>query len=121
MKNFTKTVATFALVAAVTVSLGSAPALAAENPAPFRTGEHPAFSVRAGNDRRNWKPCEMTEEEKAARIENFKAKLAEKLAAGEITQEKYDEIIANMESGNFPPIKGSDGSVKPKFPKMPIK
>ena len=53
------------------------------------------------------KKAEMTEEEKAAKIEELKADLAEKLEAGEITQEKYDEIIAAINAGNF--MRGGKG------------
>jgi len=44
---------------------------------------------------------EMTEEEKAAKIEELKTDLAAKLEAGEITQEEYDEKLAKIESGDF--------------------
>ena len=44
---------------------------------------------------------ELTEEEKAAKIEKIKAKLAEKLAEGKITQEEYDAELARIEAGDF--------------------
>lgn len=47
--------------------------------------------------------AEMTEEEKAAKIEELKADLAAKLEAGEITQEEYDVKLAKIESGEFKP------------------
>ena len=47
------------------------------------------------------KAPEMTEEQKAERIEKQKASLAEKLAAGKITQEKYDETIAAIDAGTY--------------------
>ncbi len=46
---------------------------------------------------------ELTEEEKAARAEKMKAKLAEKLAEGKITQEEYDAVLAKIEAGDFKP------------------
>lgn len=46
---------------------------------------------------------EVTDEEKAAKIEERKADLAAKLEAGEITQEEYDEKLAKIESGDFKP------------------
>lgn len=49
------------------------------------------------------KKPELTDEQKAAMLEKCKANLAEKLAAGEITQEKYDEAIAKIEAGEFVP------------------
>ena len=49
----------------------------------------------------NGEKTEMTEEEKAERVEKIKACLAAKLEAGEITQEKYDEAIAAIESGDY--------------------
>ncbi len=56
---------------------------------------------KGGRDKAD-KP-ELTEEEKAARAEKAKAKLAEKLAEGKITQEEYDEALAKIESGDFKP------------------
>ena len=54
---------------------------------------------------KNGKPAELTEEEKAARAqtmkENWKKALDERLAAGKITQEKYDQAIAKLEAGEF--------------------
>lgn len=44
---------------------------------------------------------EMSEEEKAARIEQMTAELTAKLDAGEISQEEYDEMIAKIEAGDF--------------------
>lgn len=44
------------------------------------------------------------------RIEKIKATLAEKLEAGAITQEKYDEIMANIEAGNFMNYNNADKS-----------
>ena len=61
---------------------------------------------------------EMTDEEKAAKIEELKADLAAKLEAGEITQEEYDEKLAKIEAGDF--IRGDKGgrSVKGEKPEM---
>ncbi len=60
-------------------------------------GELPEDAVKA---ERVQKP-ELTEEQKAEMVENAKAKLDEKLASGELTQEQYDEIIAKIESGDL--------------------
>jgi len=62
--------------------------------------------IRGGKDGRGMKGekpenVEMTEEEKAAKIEELKTDLAAKLEAGEITQEEYDEKLAKIESGDF--------------------
>ena len=43
----------------------------------------------------------MTDEEKTAKIEELKANLAAKLEAGEITQGKYDEMLAKIEAGDY--------------------
>lgn len=125
MKNFKRTIAAIALAAAVTSS-GSVPALAAEAAAPSQKSERPAIPVNAGTGKADLKlgegrnvigrkGAEMTEEEKAARIEKRKATLAEKLAAGEITQEKYDEMAADLEAGKFAPGK-RDFNGKAKVP-----
>ena len=50
---------------------------------------------------------ELTDEQKTQMLEDMKAKLAEKLEAGEITQEQYDERIAAIESGDFKPNKNA--------------
>lgn len=129
MKGFTRVIAKCTLVMAATASLGSVTALAVENTTPVQNP--PAFVENAGAGKGDWKFGEwrnfigreggkMTEEGKAARMENFKTALEEKLAAGEITQEKYDAVIANMESDNFKPIKWEDIDVKHEAPKMPI-
>ena len=70
---------------------------------------------RGGRDKAD-KP-ELTEEEKAARAEKAKAKLAEKLAEGKITQEEYDEALAKIESGDFKPDRkgGKDKAEKPEL------
>lgn len=62
--------------------------------------------IRGGKDDRGMKgekpeEVEMTEEEKAAKVEELKADLTAKLEAGEITQEEYDEKLAKIESGDF--------------------
>lgn len=44
----------------------------------------------------------LTEEELAERLDEMKARLAEKLADGDITQEQYDEILAKLEAGEMP-------------------
>ena len=46
---------------------------------------------------------EMTDEDKAAKLEERKADLAAKLANGQITQEEYDEKMAKLEEGNSTP------------------
>lgn len=89
------TLAAAFLIAAM--SLGSTTAFAAEVPEFSRPSERPAFLENAEIRE---KP-ELTDEEKAAMLENARASLDEKLTAGEITQEQYDEIIAKIESGSF--------------------
>ena len=54
---------------------------------------------KGGKDKAD-KP-ELTEEEKAAKAEKMKAKLAEKLAEGKITQEEYDAALARIEAGDL--------------------
>ena len=44
---------------------------------------------------------ELTEEQKAEMLEKAKAALDEKLASGEIEQEKYDEMLAKLEAGDL--------------------
>ena len=44
---------------------------------------------------------ELTEEQKAERLEKMKERLAEDLADGKITQEQYDQMLSSMESGEF--------------------
>jgi len=69
----------------------------------FRFGEK-GFKGGRG-ERPNKAATELTEEEKTVRAEtmkeNWKKALDERLAAGKITQEKYDEAIAKLESGEF--------------------
>lgn len=66
---------------------------------------------------------ELTDEQKAQMLEDVKAKLAEKLEAGEITQEQYDEKIAAIEAGDFKPTNNTSKlgrrafkGEKPEFP-----
>lgn len=97
-----------AMLLAAAMSLSGVTAFAAEAPEHPNRNERPAFLENAkfpkGGMIRNGesgKKPELTEEQKAAMIEGVKASLAEKLAAGEITQEKYDEAIAKIEEGGF--------------------
>jgi len=53
-----------------------------------------------GRDRNNAR-VELTEEQIAERAENARARLEQKLADGDITQEQYDEKLAAIESGDF--------------------
>jgi len=43
----------------------------------------------------------LTEEQKAEMTQKLKEELSQKLESGEITQEEYDEKIAEIESGDF--------------------
>lgn len=119
MKNTTKV---FAVVTAAALSLGSISAFAADTDETVKRGKRPAFSMnfeaKAGEfkpmgkdfDKMKGQPSEkpeLTDEEKAERLEDMKAKLSEKLEAGEITQEQYDERIAAIESGDFKPNKNA--------------
>ena len=112
MKKVTKVVAVL-MIAALTV--GSISVCAAET---TERRERPAFSERTDAPQRGFgfrfgadhkaegnKQPELTEEEKAAKVEEMKANqkkaLDEQLAAGKITQEQYDEAIAKVEVGEF--------------------
>lgn len=66
-------------------------------------GEDFMFGGNGGRDMKDEKPeeVEMTEEEKAAKIEELKADLAAKLEASEITQEEYDEAISKIAVEDF--------------------
>ena len=116
MKNTTKA---FAVVTAVALSLGSISAFAADTDETVKRGNRPAFSMNLEAKAGEFKPMgkgfgkmngqipektELTEEEKAQMLEDMKAKLAEKLEEGKITQEQYDEKIAAIESGDFKPM-----------------
>jgi len=101
-----------AVLMVATLSLSSVSASAAEVTEVTRAHERPAFSENAEGFKANFKfgtmrnvgdreKIEMTDEEKAAKLEAFKNTLAEKLSSGEITQEEYDDAIAKMESGEF--------------------
>ena len=109
MKHLSKII-TAATVAALTLGCVSAFAMGDK---PNAGQEVTQTNVEEKNtDRR--KP-ELTEEEKAARVEKAKAKLAEKLAEGKITQEEYDEALAKIESGDFKPDhRGGKGHSKHK-------
>ena len=107
MKNLTKVLAV-AVVA--TMALSSVSVFAAESEENMTKSECPAFSMKAkDNDapmakqEKKEKPSKvaMTEEEKTAKIEKLKTDLATKLEAGEITQEEYDDAVAEIEAGNF--------------------
>lgn len=108
MKKSVKVIA--GLMIAV-LSVSSVSVYAAEKAA---TRERPAVSKRTDVPKGNFgfpfsgrgnaeKPQrkELTEEEKAAKIEEAKKSLAEKLAAGKITQEQHDEMLAKIEAGDF--------------------
>lgn len=71
------------------------------------------------NFKRNKKEkVELTEEQKAAKLEAFKAKLAESLASGKITQEKYEKILSSFESGKFKPFNKHDNGKGRHFKKQ---
>lgn len=109
MKKVAMVVAMFLIA---TMSLGGMTAFAAEapegsgqyvRPAFLENMESPkvgiAFGMMRNGEGREW--AELTDEAKDAILEGIKASLAEKLDAGEITQEEYDKAIAKIESGNF--------------------
>ena len=108
MKHLFKIV-TVAAVAALTLSCASAFAKGDK----ARAGRETASSqtnvenTSADGSRQNCKgkgsKPELTEEEKAARAEKAKEKLAARLADGKITQEEYDAELARIESGDFKP------------------
>ena len=62
------------------------------------TGKIPKRGMGKGPEN----PEKMTEEEKASRLEEMKAKLAERLQAGEISQEEYDKMLEGIENGRTP-------------------
>lgn len=53
--------------------------------------------------------AEIKEERQAERQAEITARLDEKLAAGEITQEQYDTMIEQLENGEFPGRRGPRG------------
>ena len=115
MKKSTRVTAT-ALVA--TLSLSWLSAFAAEAPKESECdfqNAHPMVSFSENmSENENFptffdgrgKFSEMTEEERAAKSEEMKTDLSEKLAAGEITQDEYDKIISSLEDGTFIPNHG---------------
>ena len=104
MKNLTKILAV-AVVA--TMAFSSISVFAADTNESAQKCERPAFSKNMKSKEANLRgdkkavKTELTDEEKTAKLESIKPSLAEKLEAGEITQEKYDETISSIESGNF--------------------
>lgn len=97
-----KTIASAVLVAAI--SLGCTCVFATENAESTETTERTRRNSRFGSS--------VSEETKAERQEAFAAALAEKLEAGEITQEQYDKIVTVMESGAW---NGMGGRANGKF------
>ncbi|GBU10938.1 hypothetical protein AwErysi_05540 [Erysipelotrichaceae bacterium] len=59
-----------------------------------------ATSLSTANSLRNG-GLVHTEEQKAARVEQMRERLAEKQAAGEITPSEYNDAITNIESGTM--------------------
>ena len=111
MKKSTKIVAAMMITA---LAVGSLSVYAAEASGQTGKWERPAFSKRMDGPKgwgKNWNKGEkpqrqqLTEEEKAAKLEtmkeNCKKMLDKQLAEGKITQEQYDEAIAKLESGEF--------------------
>ena len=81
-------------------------------------GDMPGGMEQGGQPGNKGEMTEMTEEEKAARLEQMTADLAAKLESGEITQEEYDEMIAKIESGDFM-LDGKGGGMKGENPPTP--
>ena len=81
-------------------------------------GGMPGGMAQGGQPGNKGEMHEMTEEEKAARIEELKTDLAAKLEYGEITQEEYDEMIAKIEAGDFM-FGGKGGGMKGENPPTP--
>lgn len=98
MNDFKKAIP-FILSAALLI--GCIPACAANPGATDSKRERPALSEMTPPDERP----ELTEEQKAEMLEKAKAQLAEKLKNGEITQEEYDQAIADAEAGKFKPAR----------------
>jgi len=63
--------------------------------------EMPVDMLQDGQLGNRYEMPEMTEEEKVVRNEQIKNELTLKLDSGEISQEEYDEMIANIENENF--------------------
>ena len=118
MKHLIKIVSA-AAVAALTLSCVSAFAKSDKSKAGQETASTQVTveekKAERGRDKAD-KP-ELTEEEKAAKAEKMKAKLAEKLAEGKITQEEYDAELARIEAGDFKPDRrgGRDKADKPEL------
>lgn len=58
---------------------------------------------------------ELTEQEKTAQLETYKAVLEAQLKSGKITQEQYDQMLAKRQSGTFGPQFGNRESTKPQW------
>ena len=97
------------LICLVLIFSLSVSVFAAESEENMTKSERPAFSMK---DKDNGAPMAKQEkkekpskvamtEEKTAKIEKLKTDLATKLEAGEITQEEYDDAVAEIEAGNF--------------------
>ena len=109
MKHLFKIV-TVATIAALSIGCASVLAKGDQNKAEKKIrSEQTTVEKNTARSIKGDKP-ELTEEEKAARAEKMKAKLAEKLADGKLTQEEYDAELARIESGDFKPDrKGGKG------------
>ena len=115
MKKSSKAIAAL-MIAVLSVSGVSAYAAEAgeniisqERPAVFHRADAPGgngkFRFGAMRDAKKGERPELTEEEKAAKLEtmkeNCKKMLDKQLADGKITQEQYDERLAKIEAGEF--------------------
>lgn len=69
--------------------------------------ENDEFPLMKGRNRGfGFHMMELSEEQKLEMIEQIKERLATELANNQITQEQYDKMIASLENGEFPVMKG---------------
>ena len=109
MKKITKVISALAVLGA----------LSAASMSVFATTEEatPATSSSMSTEQERGKRfyfsenSELTDEEKVEHLERIKEKLAACLADGKMTQEEYDQALADVEAGKLPML-GKGGSGK---------
>ncbi|MBQ8391101.1 MAG: hypothetical protein IJX50_00975 [Clostridia bacterium] len=90
----------------------------------IESGELPALKGRGFGKGKHFQKKEMTEEEKAqmkAKMqEKAKERLEKQLSEGKITQEKYDEQLSKIESGELSVSKGRSFGKRKHFQKKEV-
>ena len=76
-------------------------------------GERPEFGGKRGEFSGEWP--ELTDEQKAEMLVEMKARLAEDLAEGKLTEEQYDEMLAAVEAGKMGFMRGGIRGGHPGF------